>query len=66
LRVYITHHALRKISHQYDLLTKRSTTIRTCINVFIIITKFFCSHRIQQKLYEKEVILLKNVHSHWR
>ncbi len=62
---YITHYALRKIAHQYDLLTKRSTIIEACSNVFIIITEMPCSHRIQKRLYEEEkVILLKNVHSH--
>jgi hypothetical protein len=25
-----------------------------------------CSHRIQQRLYDEEIILLKDVHSHWR
>jgi hypothetical protein len=64
LRAYVTHHALRKISHQYDLLTKQSTAIRACINVFIIITELFCSHKIQQRLYEEEVILLKDVYLH--
>jgi hypothetical protein len=64
LRAYITHYALRKISHQYDLLTERSTAINACINVFIIITELLCSHRIQQRLYDEEIILLKDVHSH--
>jgi hypothetical protein len=65
LTSYITHYALRKISHQYDLLTKRSTIIKACINVFIIIIKMSCNHRIQERLYaEKEVIFLNNIHSH--
>jgi hypothetical protein len=25
-----------------------------------------CNHRIQEKLYQEEVILLKNIHSHWK
>jgi hypothetical protein len=61
---YITHHALRKISHQYNLLTKRSTVLEVCTNVFIITTELFCNHKIQKRLYQDEAILLKNVHSH--
>ncbi len=66
LRSYITHHALRKISHQYNLLTKRSTIIEACTNVFIIIIELSCSHKIQKRLYQDEFIHLKDVHSHWR
>jgi hypothetical protein len=54
LTSYVTHYTLRKISHQYDLLTKRSTIIKVCINVFIIIIEMSCSHRIQEKLYAKK------------
>ncbi len=64
LFAYITHHALRKISHQYDLLTERSTALNACINVFIIITELSCSHRIQNRMFKREIIQLKDVHSH--
>ncbi len=67
LFAYINHYALRKISHQYDLLTKWLTIIKACINVFIIIIKLSCNHKIQKQLYsENDVILLKNVHLHWK
>jgi hypothetical protein len=62
--LYITHHALRKISHQYNILTKRSTILEACTNVFIITTELSCSHKIQKRLFQDEIILLKNVHSH--
>jgi hypothetical protein len=25
-----------------------------------------CSHKIQQRLYEEESLLIEDVHSHWR
>jgi hypothetical protein len=66
LCAHITHYALRKISHQYDLLTNRSTIFQACINIFIIITELSCSYRIQDRLYQEEIIQLRDVHSHWR
>jgi hypothetical protein len=66
LCAHITHYALRKIFHQYDLLMNRSTTFQACINVFIIITELSCSHRIQDRFYQEKIIQLKDVHSHWR
>jgi hypothetical protein len=66
LFAYITHHVLRKISHQYDLLTERSTALNACINDFIIITELSCSHRIQNRMFKREIIQLEDVHSHWR
>ncbi len=64
LFAHITHYALRKISHQYDLLTERSTALNACTNVFIIITELLCSHKIQSRLFQREIIHLEDVHSH--
>jgi hypothetical protein len=26
----------------------------------------FCNHRIQNRLFDEEFLILKNVHSHWK
>jgi hypothetical protein len=28
--------------------------------------KLSCSHKMQKRLYEKESLLIEDVHSHWR
>ncbi len=55
---------LRKILSQYKLLMKRSIVMSVCINVFIIIIELLCSHRIQKRMFQKDSILIENVHSH--
>ncbi len=56
---------LRKILSQYKLLMKRLIVMSACINVFIIIIELPCSHRIQKRMFQKECILIEDVHSHW-
>lgn len=63
----VTLFAIRKMLRQYLLLIEYSTIIKACTNTFTIVIDLPCSHRIQKRLYgEKGVLLLKNVHSHWR
>jgi hypothetical protein len=64
--VYVSRHAIKKINTQYNLLTNWSTALSRCIEIFIIIIDLFCSHKIQQRMYENERLLMKNVHFHWR
>ncbi len=61
---HVTHVVIRKIHSQYELLTKNSTVVSVCIEVFIIIIDLSCSHLIQKRLYENEFLLIENVHSH--
>jgi hypothetical protein len=64
LKAHVTHHAIRKIVTQYNLLTEKFIVIDLCSNAFIIIIKLSCSHKIQNKLFNKESLLLKDIHSH--
>jgi hypothetical protein len=63
---YVTSNALKMILNQYNLLTERSTAISLCTHVFITTTELSCSHKFQERLYNDDFILLKNVHMHWR
>jgi HJR/Mrr/RecB family endonuclease len=56
--------ALRKILSQYKLMIERFIVMSVCINVFIIIIKLFCNHRIQKRLFQRKCLLIENVHSH--
>jgi hypothetical protein len=66
LASFVTLVILWKILSQYKKLIERSTIISACTRVFIIITELSCSHKIQKRLYEKDSLLIKDVHSHWR
>ncbi len=66
LIAHVTHYAIRKIVTQYDFLIDRFTIIDFCTRTFITITELSCSHKIQERLFNKESLLLKDVHSHWR
>ncbi len=66
LTSFVTSIALWKILSQYKKLTERFTVISACIKIFTIITRLSCSHKIQQRLYKEESLLIENVHSHWR
>ncbi len=61
---YITTSIIRRIAAQNQLLTKKSTILAACTHVFIIITELSCNHKIQERLFDEECLLLKNVHSH--
>jgi hypothetical protein len=63
---YVTSIALWKILSQYKRLIEHLTVISACIKIFIIMIELFCSHIIQKQLYDKERLLIENVHSHWR
>jgi hypothetical protein len=64
LKAHITHYAIRKIVTQYDLLIEKFIVIDLCIRTFIIIIELSCNHKIQNRLFNEESLLLKNVHSH--
>ncbi len=66
LASFVTSIALRKILSQYKKLIERLTIIAACIRIFTTITELSCSHKIQQRLYEEESLLIEDVHSHWR
>ncbi len=61
---YITTSIIRRIAAQYQLLIEKSTILIACTHVFIIITELSCNHKIQERLFNEECLLLKNVHSH--
>ena len=65
---HVTFFALRKILNQYNLLIQQFTAIRACTESFTIIIDLFCSHKIQKRLYDNDddVLLLNDIHSHWR
>jgi hypothetical protein len=66
LIAHVTLYALRKIYPQYKMLIDRPTMISRCTHVFTTITELPCSHKIHQRMYEKEEnrLLLKDVHMH--
>lgn len=66
LVAHVTLYALRKIYPQYIKLIDRSTIVPRCIDVFITTIDLSCSHKIHQRMYEKEKrrLLLKDVHMH--
>ncbi len=64
ISAHVSRHAIKKIETQYHLLIQQSTILLQCINVFIIIIDLSCSHQIQQRLFQSENVLIKNVHSH--
>jgi histone-lysine N-methyltransferase SETD2 len=66
LASFVTSIALWKILSQYKKLIERSTMISACTKIFIIIIELSCSHKIQERLYDEESLLIEDVHSHWR
>jgi hypothetical protein len=64
LAFFVSTNVLRKILSQYKLMIERFTVLPACIKVFITITELPCSHRIQKRLFQKECLLIENVHSH--
>ncbi len=63
---YVALNALKMILDQYDLFMERPTILSFCTHVFITITGLSCSHKIQERLYEEDFILLEDIHNHWR
>jgi uncharacterized protein YacL len=61
---FISTNALRKILSQYKLMIERFTVLSACIKIFIIIIGLLCSHRIQERLFQRECLLIENVHSY--
>ncbi len=66
LTSFVTSTALWKILSQYKRLIECLTIISACIRIFIIIIELFCFHKIQNRMYEEECLLIEDVHSHWR
>lgn len=66
IRAYVTPHAIRKINAQYELLTERPTALPPCTKTFTTSVGLPCSHKIQERLYAGECLLLEDVHLHWR
>jgi hypothetical protein len=61
---FVSTNVLRKILSQYKLMIERFTVLSACIKIFITIIELLCSHRIQKRLFQKECLLIENVHSH--
>ena len=66
LIVHVIFYVVRRIATQYDLLIARFTIVSSCTNVWITITRLSCSHKIQKRLFQNEILQLENVHSHWK
>jgi hypothetical protein len=64
LTAYVISHALRKIDVQYNLLVNQSSALFACSKAFITTIELSCSHKIQERLYDEEFLLLEDVHSH--
>ena len=58
--------AIRKILPQYQMLIDQPTAISRCTNVFTTTTELSCSHKIQERLYEKKGLLIEDIHPHWK
>jgi hypothetical protein len=64
LTAHVTSYILRMIDEQYKLIINQSIALSSCTNAFIIIIELSCSHRIQNRLFDEEFLILKDVHSH--
>ncbi len=64
LAAFVIIYALRKIMTQYQLLTDQPTVLQPCTKIFTSITELPCSHVIQERLFNDEKLLLKDVHPH--
>jgi hypothetical protein len=63
---YIITSTRRRNATQYQLIINQITTLSLCTQTFITIIDLSCSHKIQKRMFKKECILMKNIHSHWR
>ena len=61
---YITIYAFRKIAEKYKKMIEFQTTLFSCSGIFIGITRLSCSHKIQNRIFNDETLMLKNVHLH--
>ncbi len=66
LAAFVISYVIKQMMSQYQLLTKRSIALFSCIDIFIITMSLLCSHKMQKRLYKEESLLIENVHSHWR
>ncbi len=66
LIIFVSSYALKKINEQYDLMINQFTILSACTNIFIIIMRLSCAHKIQERMWETKCLLLKDVHTHWR
>jgi hypothetical protein len=64
LRSFVTSYAMRLILKQYHRLTIESTALSVCINSFTISMSLFCSHRIQKRMFNDQLLLIEDIHSH--
>jgi hypothetical protein len=66
LFAFVALNVINLMMSQYKLLTNQTTALSRCIDVFTRIMRLSCSHKMQKRLYEKESLLIEDVHSHWR
>jgi hypothetical protein len=66
LVAFVSSYALKKILNQYNLVINQSTALSVCIDVFIITLRLSCAHKIENRMWKTESLLLMNVHAHWR
>lgn len=61
---HVTPTALKKIAPEYAKLTGQPTALLPCKGEFTTSTGLPCSHKMQERLFAGEGILLNDVHSH--
>jgi hypothetical protein len=66
LFAFVVLNVINMMLSQYQLLTNQTIALSRCINVFTRIMRLLCSHKMQKRLYEKESLLIEDVHSYWR
>jgi hypothetical protein len=63
---FVALNVINLMMSQYQLLTNQTTAFSRCTNVFTKTMRLSCSHKMQKRLYEKNNLLIEDVHSHWR
>ncbi len=62
---HVISHVLRMIYNQYRLFEKNDHNSQ-CTNVWIVISKLLCNHKIKTRMFiSEEIIFFDDVHSHW-
>jgi hypothetical protein len=64
LFAFVTSTVINLMLPQYQLLSDRPIALFSCIDVFIRIMKLSCSHKMQERLYQNESLLIEYVHPH--
>ncbi len=61
---FVALNVINLMMSQYQLLTNQTTALSRCTSVFTKTMRLSCNHKMQKRLYEKDSLLIEDVHSH--